>query len=254
MINRTYLLISLILNSFKYSGSGQNSCVDNLNFQMSLTQPAPIPQSFSTSLQTLKGRCLLCRISTFFEPVTFRRLFITISAFCKVQDTRPRVIKYNYCCFYYQFNVPFSKLNLMLTNNLRIHFLTNNFSLTETASASISSPHHCTLKNFSFTYTSILSYWVKMMLPIQEISNIQNNSTAFSTISSTFSNHCEHFLSKSGKKKKNFPASLELQGSLPCSQETINGRYPHSVEFSLHTHSNHLLMIGYADISHIPHT
>ena len=121
MINRTYLLISLILSSLKYSGSGQNSCVDNLYLQKSLAQFAPNPQSFSTSLQTLNGRCLLRRISTLLEPVTFRRLFITLSASCKVQDTRPRVIKYNYCCcFYYQFNIPFSKLNLMLINNLRI--------------------------------------------------------------------------------------------------------------------------------------
>jgi len=152
-------LISLILNSFKYSGSGQNSCVDNLNLHMSRAQLAPIPQSFSTSLQTVNGRCLLRRISTLLEPVTFRRLFITISAFCKVQETRPRVIKYNYCCcVYYQFNIPFSKLNLMLINNLRIQFFTQDSSLTETASASLSSPHHCTSKNFSFIYTSIFSY------------------------------------------------------------------------------------------------
>lgn len=188
MINRTYLLISLILNSLKYSGSGQNSCVDNLNLQKSLTRLAPIPQSFSTSLQTLNGRCLSRRISTLLEPVTFRRLFITISAFCIVQDMRPRVIKYNYCCcFYYQFNISFSKLNLMLINNLRIQFFTQDFSLTETASASISSPHHCTLKNFSFTYTSIFSSWVIMTLPIQGINNVQNNATAFSTTSSTCS-------------------------------------------------------------------
>jgi len=167
MINRTYLLISLILNSLKYSGSGQNSCVDNLNLHMSLAQPAPIPQCFSTSLQTLNGRCLLRSISTLLEPVIFRRLFITICAFCKVQDMRSRIIKHNYCCcFYYQFNIPFSKLNLMLINNLRIQFFTHDFSLTETASASISSPNHCTLKNFSFIYTSILSYWVIMTLPM----------------------------------------------------------------------------------------
>jgi hypothetical protein len=100
---------------------------------------------------------------------------------------RPRVIKYNYCCcFYYQFNIPLSKLNPMLINNLQIHFFTLDFSLIETASASISSPHHCTLKNHSFIHTSILSYWVIMTLPIQRINNNQNNTKAYSTTNNTY--------------------------------------------------------------------
>jgi len=120
----------------------------------------------------------------------------------------------------------------MLINNLIIQFFTHDFSLTETASASISSPHHCTLKNFSFIYTSTLSYWVITTLWMQGINNIQNNAIAFSTTSSTYSKSLRAFSPKSWPKKK---ASLELQDSLPHPQETINGRYPHPLEFSLHT-------------------
>lgn len=124
-------------------------------------------------------------------------------------------------------------LNLMLIYNLRLQFFTHDFSLTETASASISSPHHCTLKNFSFIYTSTISYCVIITLPMQGINNIHNNGIAFSTTSSTYSKSMSASSPKSWHKKKS-PASLELQGSLPHSQETINGCYPRPVEFSLH--------------------
>jgi len=93
MINRAHLFISLILNSFKYTGPGQNSCVDNLYLQMSLAQLALISLSFSTFLQSIIEICLLRRSSTSLEPVTFNRLFTSFSHFCKVQFTHPRINK-----------------------------------------------------------------------------------------------------------------------------------------------------------------
>jgi hypothetical protein len=67
---------------------------------------------------------------------------------------------------------------------------------------------------------------------MQGIKNIKNNAIAFSTTSSAYSKSLRAFSPKSWTKKK---ASLELQDSLPHPQETINGRYPHPLEFSLHT-------------------